>query len=92
MTVRMYADRRGFPLEHVSVRLTHRRSHADDCADPMGKPCTVEHIDRQIRLTGPLDEVQRARLLEIADRCPVHRTLTGDIRITTTVDETAAVG
>jgi putative redox protein len=92
MTLRMYADHRGFPLEHVSVRLAHRRSHADDCADPMGRPCTVEHIDRQIRLTGPLDVTQRARLLEIADRCPVHRTLTGDIEITTHVEEAAGVG
>lgn len=84
MTLRMNADRRGFPLDHVSVRLSHRRSHAEDCTDPLGKPCTVDHIDRQIDLTGPLDEEQRARLLEIADRCPVHRTLTGEIRVSTT--------
>jgi putative redox protein len=87
MTLRMYADRRGYPLDHVSVQLSHRRSHSDDCADPLGRPCSVEHIDRQIRLTGSLDEAQRARLNEIADRCPVHRTLTGDVQVTTIVEE-----
>jgi len=91
MTLRMYADRRGYPLEHVSVRLSHRRSHSDDCADPLGKPCTVEHVDRQLRLSGPLDQDQRARLIEIADRCPVHRTLTGDVTISTTVEESTSV-
>ncbi len=90
MTLRMYADRAELPLQGVSVQLSHRRSHLDDCADPDGEPCTLEHIDRTLRLTGPLDDAQRARLVEIADRCPVHRTLTGEIQITTRVEETAS--
>lgn len=92
MTLRMFADRKGYPLEHVWVHLSHRRSHSEDCADPLGKPCTVEHIDRQIRLTGPLDDAQRARLLEIADRCPVHRTVTHELTVTTTLEEPGPVG
>ncbi|GAB3257849.1 bifunctional alpha/beta hydrolase/OsmC family protein [Nocardioides dilutus] len=85
MTIRMYADRKGYPLEHVSVRLSHRRSHSEDCSDPNGRPCAMEHIDREVRLVGTLDEEQRARLTQIADRCPVHRTLTGQLRVATTV-------
>lgn len=85
MTVRMYADRKGYPLEHVSVQLRHRRSHSADCADPTGQPCAMEHIDREIRLTGPLDAEQRARLADIADRCPVHRTLTGELGVSTSM-------
>ncbi len=87
MTMRMYADRKEYPLERIAVVLSHDRSHSDDCADPMGRPCSVEHIDRSIRLTGDLDESQRSRLLEIANRCPVHRSLTGDLRITTVLDQ-----
>jgi len=83
MTLRMYADRRGWPLDHVSVRLSHDRRPAHDCGDPVTHPCRAEHIDREVQLTGPLTEEQRARLLTIAERCPVHRTLTGDIRIAT---------
>ncbi len=85
MTIRMYADRKGFPLEHVSVRLSHRRSHSEDCADPTGQPCAMEHIDREVAFTGPLNDEQRDRLAQIADRCPVHRTLTGRLGIATTV-------
>ena len=87
MTIRMYADRKGYPLEHASVRLSHRRSHSEDCSDPNGQPCAMEHIDREVRLIGALDEEQRDRLTQIADRCPVHRTLTGQLRVATTVLE-----
>ncbi len=81
MTLRLYADRRGWPLEHISVRLSHDRRHDQDCVDPLGKPCAVDHIDRTLELTGPLTAEQLSRLLLIADRCPVHRTLSGQIRI-----------
>lgn len=83
MTLRMYADRKGIPLEHVRVVLRHERTHADDCVDADGRPCRVELIDRLVEVTGDLDGPTRTRLLEIADRCPVHRTLTGDLRIST---------
>ncbi|WP_411889878.1 alpha/beta fold hydrolase [Yoonia sp. SDW83-1] len=72
MTIRMYARRKGWPLDGVSVDIAHAKEHAQDAADPGAK---VDHFDRTIRLTGDLSEEQRARLLEIADKCPVHKTL-----------------
>lgn len=83
MTLRMYADRKGWPLERVAVRLAHGRIHAEDCADPEGKPCIVDQIDRALIVDGPLTDAQRSALLHIAESCPVHRTLTGEIRVTT---------
>ncbi len=83
MTLRMYADRKGWPLEAVTVHLTHDRVHGDDCRDPEAKPCLIDHIERTLTLVGPLTDEQRTQLVSIAERCPVHRTLTGDIRITT---------
>ena len=80
MTLRMYADRQGWPLEHVSVRLAHHRVHAADCGQPNDKPCRVDHIERSLTLLGPLTDKQRSQLVEIAGRCPVHATLTGDPR------------
>jgi putative redox protein len=81
----MYAEHKGLPLDDVEVRLRHDRVHLDDCeadcddavragADRHGR---IERIERHIDLTGDLTEQQRARLLQIADRCPVHRTITG---------------
>lgn len=84
MTLGMYARRKGWPLESVVVRLRHARVHAKDCADCDTKEGMVDRIERELSLTGPLSAEQRARLLEIADRCPVHRTLTGQLRIVTT--------
>jgi len=75
ITLRMYADRKKWPLENVSVRLTHDRIHAEDCKNCETKAGYVDRIRRDITLEGPLDAGQKARLLEIADKCPVHRTL-----------------
>lgn len=83
MTLRMYAKQKGWPLEHVSVRLSHRKIHAADCADCETKAGKVDEIEREITLSGPLDDEQRARLLEIADKCPVHRTLHSEIKVRT---------
>jgi len=83
MTLRLYADRKGIPLEAARVRLSHERVHAEDCAQCDHKSGRVDRIERQIELVGPLDDEQRKRLLEIADRCPVHRTLTGQLEIHT---------
>jgi putative redox protein len=81
MTVALYARRKGWPLQSVSVRLEHSRIHAADCADCETKEGKLDHIDLELILTGVLSEEQRARLLDIANRCPVHRTLTSEIRI-----------
>ncbi len=81
MTLRMYADRKGWPLESVTVRLSHRKSHARDCADCETDHGLIDEINREIGLRGDLDETQRQRLLEIAARCPVHRTLHGEVII-----------
>lgn len=79
MTLRMYADRKKWPLESVTVRLTHRKLHARDCADCESEAGYVDHVHREIALEGRLDAEQRQRLLEIADRCPVHKTLHGEV-------------
>jgi putative redox protein len=84
MTVRMYAERKGWPLERVRVTLRHSRIHAEDCAECETTKGFISHIDRDIELTGELDDTQRQRLMQIADRCPVHQTLTSEIDITTT--------
>lgn len=75
ITLRMYADRKDWPLEAVTVRLKHEKIHAEDCRRCEEKKGKIDHIEREIELAGTLDEAQRKRLLEIADRCPVHRTL-----------------
>ncbi len=81
MTLRMYADRKKWPLDAVTVRLTHKKIHAKDCDACESEKGMIDRIEREIDVSGPLDEAQRNRLLEIADRCPVHRTLTGEIVI-----------
>ena len=83
MTLRLYANRKGLPLEGVRVRLRYSKVHAADCAACLTKEGKIDHVEREIELTGALTEEQRARLLEIADRCPVHRTLTSEIHIVT---------
>ncbi len=83
MTIRMYANRKEWPLEDVQVVLEHTREHGVDCAECEDKPAKVDVLTRAIRFTGGLDAAQRSRLLEIADRCPVHRTLEGSLRIDT---------
>jgi uncharacterized OsmC-like protein/pimeloyl-ACP methyl ester carboxylesterase len=84
MTLRLYANQKALPLDRVTVRLSHTRIHAVDCDDCETKEGMVHRIDRAITLRGDLDAGQRARLLEIADKCPVHRTLTSEIDIRTT--------
>lgn len=86
MTLRMYADRKGLPLAGVSVALSHQRVHARDCADCETVEGSIGEIHRTITLRGELDADQRQRLLDIADRCPVHRTLSGEIRISTKLE------
>lgn len=83
MTLRMYADRKKLPLEGVTVDVSHDRVHVSDCADCETKDVRVDRLARAITLEGPLDDEQKARLLEIANRCPVHRTLHSEIVVET---------
>ncbi len=83
MTIGLVARQRQWPLDSVTVRLRHGKVHAEDCADCEKKPRKIDRIERDIELFGPLTDEQRAALLDIADRCPVHRTLTSDIQIHT---------
>ena len=83
MTLRLYADNKKWPLTRVSVRLMHNKIHAEDCLNCETKEGMVDRIDRNITFEGPLDAEQRKRLLEIADKCPVHRTLESEIEIRT---------
>jgi uncharacterized OsmC-like protein/fermentation-respiration switch protein FrsA (DUF1100 family) len=84
MTIRMYADRKGWDAGRVRVVLHHQKIHAEDCADCETRGGMLDEISREITLPGDLDATQRARLMEIADKCPVHRTLHSEIKIRTT--------
>src|ERR1700691_1689385 len=83
MTMRLYAERKSLPLERTTVTLRHSKIHAEDCAECETKAGMLDQIDRVITMEGPLDAEQRKKLMEIADKCPVHRTLTSEIRILT---------
>jgi uncharacterized OsmC-like protein/pimeloyl-ACP methyl ester carboxylesterase len=83
MTMRLYADRKSLPLERVTVTLRHSKIHAQDCAECETKAGMLDQVDRVIAMEGNLDSEQRKKLMEIADKCPVHRTLTSEIHIVT---------
>jgi putative redox protein len=83
MTLRMYADLKNIPLKKVTVNLKHEKIHATDCAECENSDAKIDHIQRVIKLDGDLTTTQREKLLEIANKCPVHRTLTSKIHITT---------
>lgn len=83
MTLRMYADHKRWPLEAVTVALSHRKIHAEDCSTCKSEIGKLDQIRRRIKMFGPLDAEQRQRLMQIADRCPVHRTLHGEIEVIT---------
>ena len=81
MTLRMYADRKGWPLELVTVKLSQGRIHATDCEECETEEGRIDQIKREVVLEGPLEEEQRRRLLEVADMCPVHRTLKSEVLV-----------
>jgi putative redox protein len=83
MTLKLYAGQKKWPLENVEVRLTHAKVHVEDCAECEKTAAKLDRIERVVTLIGALSEEQRARLMEIADKCPVHRTLTSKIDIVT---------
>jgi len=88
ITLRMYADRKEWPVEGITVRLHHEKIHARDCEDCEKKAGRVDRIIREIDVQGPLDDEQRERLRQIADMCPVHRTLHSEVNIQTVLKET----
>ena len=83
ITLRIYAEHKKLPLSRVSVRLSHNKIHAEDCAECETKVGMLDQFDRVIAMEAPLDAEQRKKLMEIADKCPVHRTLTSEIHIVT---------
>lgn len=83
MTMRMYADRKSLPMERLTVTLKHSKIHAADCAECETREGMLDQIERVIAIEGALDTEQRKKLMEIADKCPVHRTLTSEVRIVT---------
>lgn len=83
MTLRMYAARKKLNLEHVAVRLHHKKIHAEDCSDCDSETGMVDHIEREIEIVGDLSTEERGRLMQIADKCPVHKTLHGEVKVVT---------
>jgi uncharacterized OsmC-like protein len=83
MTLRIYADRKKWPLESVALRLQHQKVYRRDCEECETKDRKIDRIGLELELRGPLEESQRRRLLEIAERCPVHRTLESEVLVET---------
>src|SRR6184192_3510687 len=83
MTISLYARRKGWPLEEVTVLMSHSKIYAADCAECETREGKIDRIEREIKMTGQLTAEQRSKLMEIADKCPVHRTLTSEINIRT---------
>jgi putative redox protein len=86
MTVHLYAARKKWPLEQVVVRLHHAKVYAEDCADCENPKAKIDRIDKSLEFIGALDDAQRSRLVEIAEQCPVNRTLTSKIDIRTALE------
>ena len=87
MTLQMYARRKKWDLEEVTVHLEHSKDYNNDLKHPEDTQSKIDHFDRIIELEGNLDETQKERLLEIADKCPVHRTLHADVKVNTKLKE-----
>jgi putative redox protein len=83
MTLRLYADQKKWPLERTTVTVRHTRIHAEDCAQCETREGRIDRFEREIVLEGALDIDQRRRMAEIADKCPVHRTLRSEVQILT---------
>jgi len=92
MTVALYARRKQWPLEAVTVRLRHLKIHAIDCRDCQTREGMIDRIEVEIALAGPLTDAQREMILEIAGKCPVHRTLTSEIDIRTHLSASPSAG
>jgi putative redox protein len=91
MTLRMYADRKGWPVQDIVVRLRHEKIHAIDEARCEDREARLDRVEREVEITGGLSAEQRTRLVEIADRCPVHRTLSGGVHVETRLARTVSL-
>ena len=89
MTLRVYADRKEWPVESIEVFLDHEKIHAEDCEHCQSKEGKIDRIEREVVLRGELDQAQRERMLEIANRCPVHRTLDAGVVVESSLAERA---
>ena len=85
MTMRMYANRKKWPVEHISIELDHSRDHGADCSECDEEHKQIDVITRAVSITGDLDDKQRERMMEIADKCPVHRTMHNKLVVKTNV-------
>jgi len=91
ITLRMYADRKEWPLDETIVRLSHDRIHAEECKDSETEEGRVDHVTREIDVRGDLTDTQRERLFEIANKCPVHRTLHSEVNVKSMLREEETV-
>ena len=90
MTMRLYADHKGLPLDQVKVHVRHGKVHAEDCEDcGEGREGRIDRFEQELEIEGDLDQAQRKRLAEIADRCPVHKTLEKSSVVVTRLKEPA---
>ncbi|KZZ75691.1 hypothetical protein A3766_15925 [Oleiphilus sp. HI0132] len=87
MTIRMYATHKKLPLEHVEVSLSHERNYVDDCSKTEDGNSKMEALIRKVQLIGPLSAEEKERIIQIADRCPVHKTLHNNPHVVTTLVE-----
>ncbi|MDR9416110.1 MAG: OsmC family protein [Gracilimonas sp.] len=87
MTVKMYADRKGWTLDDLYLELRHNKRHADDCADCEDSKSKIDHIEKELIVKGDLNQEQLDKLLDISKKCPVHRTLEGDITIQSSLSQ-----
>jgi len=87
MTLRMYVNRKKWEVEEITVHLSHNKDYAKDCEDCEASDTKIDHIYKYITIKGNVDEKQKARMLEIADRCPVHKTLHNPIKVVTKLQE-----
>jgi len=86
ITIRMFAERRKYPLKDIIINLSHKKIHAEDCKECDTKEGKIDNINIEIKLTGDLTEDQKMSMLDISKKCPVHKTLTSEIKITTVID------
>lgn len=87
ITIKMYADRKKWPVRDIYIELRHHKSHAEDCKECEDPKARIDHIEKEITVTGDLTDEQVQKLLDISARCPVHKTLTGNVKISSLIEK-----